>query len=182
MKQLQLANAVALTSLILVSLNSFAEEKMTPGLWEMQVRADAFRGLQNIPQAQLDELKKRGIQLPDVKDGNLVQKVCISKEMAESAGKSHMPGNPNGCKATKTTRQGNAFFMELTCNGPTLKGNGTVKASFDSKSMQSVFDFKSSNGRAPASQHIETMGKWLDHDCGNIKPVAIPPVKKTEGN
>lgn len=182
MKQSQIANAVALTSLMLVGASAFAEDKMTPGLWEMRVRSDAFKGLQNIPPAQIEELKKRGIQLPDIKDGNLVQKVCISKEMAESAGKSHMPGNPNGCKATKTTRQGNAFFMELTCNGPALKGSGTVKASFDSKSMQSVFDFKSSGGRAPANQHIETLGKWLQHDCGDIKAVTVPQAKKPKEN
>ena len=181
MKRSPIAKIVAITSLSLASLASLtcaAEEKMTPGLWEMRVRTDAFKGLQNIPPAQMEELKKRGMQLPDIKDGSMVQKVCISKEMTEQAGKPQLPGNANGCKETKITRQGNTYFMEMVCDGPALKGSGTVKASFDAKSMQSVFDFKSSGKRGPATQHIETIGKWLNHDCGDVKPVALPKPKK----
>lgn len=183
MKLLEIAKIAALGSMILASTPSVAEERMTPGLWEMRVRSDAFKGVQNMPPAQLEELKKRGIQMPDIKDGMMAQKVCISKEMAESAGRSHLPGNPNGCKETKTLRQGNAYFMEMVCNGPTLKGSGTVKASYDSKSMHSVFDFKSSASRGPKTQHIETMGKWLNHDCGNVKASPLPQtIKKPKEN
>lgn len=183
MNMMKNSNSVSFTSrryifaaigLCAFSISTHAEEKMKPGLWEMTVKSDMLKSMQSIPPAQLEELKKRGIKMPDMQDGAIKQKVCITKEMSEQNGKAPMQHNPGGCQQKNSKRQGNTHFMEMTCNNPNLKGTGTVKATYAEKSLESSFDFKGvANGR-PSVQHVETTGKWISADCGDIKPIKAP--------
>ncbi|MBR7799019.1 DUF3617 domain-containing protein [Undibacterium fentianense] len=158
----------------LLSTSVFAEDKMKPGLWEMAVKSDLLNSLKSIPPAQMEELKKRGVKIPEIKDGAMLQKVCITKEMAERTGKPGMQNNPSGCKEKNSKRVGNSFVMELVCDTAKMKGTGTVQVNFTEKSLQTTYDFKGLAYNRPMNQHIETNGKWLSSDCGDVKPVGAP--------
>ncbi|MFZ6820254.1 DUF3617 domain-containing protein [Undibacterium sp. Ji22W] len=165
---------LAIMGLNAFSASTHAEEKMKPGLWEMTVKSDMLKSMQSIPPAQLEELKKRGIKMPDMQDGAIKQKVCITKEMSEQNGKAPLQNNPGGCKQKSNKRQGNTYIMEMACDNPNLKGTGTVKATYTEKSLESSFDFKGIANRRPSIQHVETTGKWISADCGDIKPIKAP--------
>lgn len=165
----------AAISLCALPFSIHAEEKMKPGLWEMTVKSDMLKSIQSIPPAQLEELKKRGIKMPDMQNGAIAQKVCITKEMSEQNGKAPMQNNPGGCQQKSSKRQGNTHTMEMTCNSPNLKGTGTVKATYSEKSLESTFDFNGIANRRPSVQHVETTGKWISADCGDVKPIKAPP-------
>lgn len=157
-----------------LSLPLLAQEKMKPGLWEMTVKSDMLKSMQSIPPAQLEELKKRGIKMPDMQDGAIKQKICVTKEMSEQNGKAPMQNSPGGCQQKSNKRQGNTHIMEMACDNPNLKGTGTVKATYTEKSLESTFDFKGIANRRPSIQHVETTGKWISADCGDIKPIKAP--------
>lgn len=191
MNMMKNSNLVSLTArryiitaigLSALSLSIHAEEKMKPGLWEMTVKSDMLKSMQSIPPAQLEELKKRGIKIPDMQNGAIKQKVCITKEMSEQNGKAPLQHNPGGCQQKSSKRQGNTHIMEMTCDNPNLKGTGTVKATYTEKSLESSFDFKGIANRRPSVQHVETTGKWISTDCGDIKPIKAPPDAMTNAS
>jgi hypothetical protein len=158
-------------SLCALSIGAQAQEKMKPGLWEMTVRSDMLKAMPAIPPAQLEELKKRGIKIPAMENGAAIQKMCVTAEMTDKVGKNPLQNNPGDCKEKSNSRAGSTYTVEMVCDSPRLKGTGTVKASFTEKSLQSVYDFKGVANNRPANQHIETTGKWLGADCGDIKPL-----------
>ena len=155
-----------------------AEDKMKPGLWEMTVHNDMLKKMPTLPPAQLAEMKKRGITMPEMKNGAAIQKVCITKEMAERQTKYASQSNPAGCKESNMVKSGNAYSMELVCDSPMLKGTGTIKGSLNGDTLMSTYDFKGTSHNRPINHHTETTGKWLSADCGDIKPIVPPNLKK----
>jgi hypothetical protein len=193
LKRIRLTNLTKITKLTMhgliataltgIAFQAIAEDKMKPGLWEMKIRSDAVKSMPVIPQAQLDELKKRGIKMPEMQDGAIIQKICVTKEMAERTAKAPMQNNPGGCKEKNAVKNSNSFSMELVCDSPMLKGTGMVKGSFSSDNLQTTYDFTGTSNNRPTVQHVETNGKWLGVDCGDVKPIQVPaantaPVKK----
>lgn len=151
-----------------------AQEKMKAGLWEMRVVSDMMKSMPKmpaIPPAQLAELKKRGISIPEMQNGGMLQKMCITKELAEQAWSKPNHATPGNCKQSSMNRSGNSYTMEMVCDGPMLKGNATITGSMKGDSLQSSYKFKGSSNNKPIDQHIETTGKWLGADCGDVKPI-----------
>ncbi|MDO8702025.1 MAG: DUF3617 family protein, partial [Undibacterium sp.] len=84
-----------------------------------------------------------------------------------------------GCKPQNIAQSGNDFSMELICDSPELKGIGTIRGSYNgSDSVRSTYDFKGTSHNNPVTQHMETTGKWLSPDCGDIKPASDYQKKK----
>jgi hypothetical protein len=164
-------------SLCVIAMGAQAQEKMKPGLWEMTVRSDMLKSMPAIPPAQLEELKKRGIKIPAMENGAAIQKMCVTAEMTDKVGKNPLQNNPGDCKEKSSSRTGNTSTVEMVCDGPRLKGTGIIKATYSDKTLQSVYDFKGVSNNRPVNQNIETSGKWLSSDCGEVKPYAAPPKK-----
>jgi len=160
-----------------MTLAAQAQEKMKPGLWEMTVRSDMLKSMPAIPPAQLEELKKRGIKIPAMENGAAIQKMCVTAEMTDKVGKNPLQNNPGDCKEKSSSRTVNTSTVEMVCDSPRLKGTGIIKATYSDKTLQSVYDFKGVSNNRPVNQHIETSGKWLSADCGDVKPYATPPKK-----
>ena len=55
---------------------------MKPGLWEMTMKSDAMKNMPKITPAQMQQMRKMGIKMPQMQDGGMVTRVCISNEMA----------------------------------------------------------------------------------------------------
>ena len=62
---------------------SLAAGAMKPGLWEMTMKSDAMKAMPALSPQQMEQMRKAGVNVPQMQAGGMVTKVCISKEMAE---------------------------------------------------------------------------------------------------
>jgi hypothetical protein len=172
---------LAAAALLAFSLTPAAQAatNMQPGLWEMGMQSDAMKNMPKLSPEQLEMMRKKGINMPDMKDGKLVNKVCISKEMAERDQPIDMHREQTGCQAKNYQRTSNGYTVDLVCDGPNMKGEGKARGTFASKeSFSSTYDFKGTAHGQPVNQHMETTGKWLGADCGSVKPISEMVPKK----
>lgn len=148
-----------------------AEGPMKAGLWEMTIKSDAMKNMPKIPPAQLEQMKKMGVEIPQMSDGGMVTRVCISKEMAARDTPPEVNQRQGGCQSKNYKRSGNSYTVDIVCDSPNMKGEGKAQGSFNGKdSFSSTFDFKGVSHGKPVSQHQESNGKWLGADCGNVAP------------
>lgn len=162
--------SIALLALSLFSLSA-AADGMRPGLWEILMKSDAAREMPDISPAQLEQMRKMGIEMPTKRDGGIVQRACMTKEMAA---RREPPGTPreSDCKLKSQDHSGNTYRAEIVCDGPNLKGTGIMKGTYaGDTSYSSQYDFSGTSRGKPVSQHHETQGKWLSADCGNVRPM-----------
>jgi hypothetical protein len=165
--------AIALTMLTLITTAAtvWAAGPMKAGLWEMTTKSDAMKSMPKMSPEQMEQMKKMGVNIPQMKEGGMVVKVCISKEMAERD-QPPMGHNESGCESKNFRRQGNGYSMDIVCDNAHMKGTGTVKGTYSSgEGFTSVYDFKGTAQGRPVNSHSESSGKWLGASCGDVKPM-----------
>ncbi|QAU35420.1 DUF3617 domain-containing protein [Janthinobacterium sp. 17J80-10] len=157
---------------------AWAAETMKPGLWEMSMKSDAFKNMPKMSAEQMAQMRKMGVNVPQMQDGAMVSRVCITKEMAERE-QAPMGRHDRGCQARNFQRSGNAYSSDIVCDGPDMKGTGKVKGTFAGDTgFTSTYDFKGTAHGRPVDNHHESSGKWLAADCGAVKPVTpMQPAK-----
>jgi hypothetical protein len=161
-----------LSILLCCSATAFAAGPMKAGLWEISIKSDAMKSMPKIPPEQLEQLRKMGIDIPQMQDGGMVTKICISKEMAERDQPPEMNHKEAGCEARNYQRTGNSYSVDILCDGPMMKGQGKAQGSFSgNESFVSTYNFKGMAQGRPINQHQESKGKWVSADCGNVAPV-----------
>jgi hypothetical protein len=163
----------------LLTAPAWAAGQMKQGLWEMTVKSDAMKNMPKISPEQIEQMRKMGIEVPQMRDGGIITKVCVSKQMADS---DRLPGLDNkdmGCQSKNMQRDGGSYSVDIVCDGSMMKGEGKAKGTFSgNESFNSTYDFKGSVHGQPVTQHAEQSGKWLSADCGNVKPVSDLMPKK----
>lgn len=163
----------------LLSAQALAAGQMKPGLWEMTMKSDAMKNMPKIPPEQMEQMRKMGINVPQIQDGGMVTKVCVTRQMADS---DHLPGadmNEMGCRTRNMQRNGGSYSVDLVCDSPTMKGEGKAKGTFKgNESFTSTYDFRGTMQGQPVNQRSETSGRWLSTDCGSVKPMAEATPKK----
>ena len=168
-----------LCSMMSVSVSAIAAGQMKPGLWEMTMKSDAMKNMPKMSPEQMEQMRKMGMNVPQMQDGGMVTKVCISKQMAESSQAPGMEKNDMGCQTKNFQRSGNSYSADVVCNGNDMKGEGKVKGSFSGDtSFTSTQDFKGMMHGQPVNQHHENSGKWLSADCGSVQPMGEAKPKK----
>lgn len=174
----KVAVLLLLCPLLSLSTPASAETAMKPGLWEMTMKSDAIKNMPKIPPEQMEQMRKMGVNVPQMQDGAMVTKVCITKQMAES----QTPGvekNEMGCETKNYKRSGNSYSADIVCNSADMKGEGKAKGTFaGDQAFTSTYDFKGTMHGRPVNQHHESSGKWLAADCGSVKPVSAPKPAK----
>lgn len=171
-----LVRLAGISAIVLTASTCLAADKMKPGLWEMTMKSDAIKAMPKIPPEQMEKMKQMGIKMPAMQDGAMVHKVCFTKEMVDQD-KPPASGRDQYCQNKNFSRSGNSYSAEIVCDMPEMKGTGNVKGSFTSDSMTSVYDFKGVSHGKPVTQHMETTGKWMGSDCGDVKPPVMPQKK-----
>lgn len=164
--------AVLTLSLSSVSVAASAAGHIKPGLWGMTVKSDAMKNMPKISAEQMEQMRKLGINIPQMTDGGMVTKVCVSKQMAERDQPPVAAQKESGCQTRNFRRGGGGYSADIVCDGPMMQGEGKVKGSFSGdESFASIYDFKGTAQGRPISQHQESSGRWLGADCGDVKPV-----------
>ena len=164
--------SMSLISLLSLSASAVsAAGQMKPGLWEMTIKTNAAQTMPQIPPEAREKMRQMGVSVPEMRDGAMVTKVCMTKEMVDQDKPPHMDRAQTGCQIKNHNRSGNSYSAEMVCDGPHLTGKGIMKGTFNSnESVTSVYDFKGTAQGRPVDQHHESSGKWLNASCGDIKP------------
>lgn len=166
-------------SMLCSSATVWAAAQIKPGLWEMNVKSDAFKNMPKIPPEQMKQMREMGINVPQMQDGGMTSKVCISKEMAERNETPQMEQKEMGCQSKNFQRSGDSYSLDIVCDGPDMKGTGKVKGTYSSNErFTSTYDFKGISHGQPVNHRQESSGKWLSADCGSVKPIDQPARKK----
>jgi len=173
------AVSIFMFSMLCSSASVWAASQIKPGLWEMTIKSDAMKNIPKIPPEQMKKMREMGINMPQMQDGGMVTQVCMSKEMVERNDTPQMNQKESGCESKNFQRSGNAYSLDIVCDGPDMKGTGKVKGAYSgSERFNSTYDFKGTSRGQPVNHHQESSGKWLAADCGSVKPMDQTVKKK----
>lgn len=157
-------------------------QSMKPGLWEIHNKMqggemDAAMAQMQQQMAQMSPaerkqmeamLAKQGVRMAPSAGAMAVQ-VCMTKEMVER----NDPPMQDGCKVTQNQRSGNTHRFAFACSNPPSSGEGQVTYQ-GPEAYTSRMTVKTSTGGKTDTTTMESSGKWLKADCGNVKPVQVP--------
>jgi hypothetical protein len=119
-----------------------------------------------------DLAKEYGIDMPQIENGAIISKACITQEMADKKTLPNFYQDQTGCASKSATRNGNSYKVDFTCDSADLKGNGTAEGNLTSPE---AFSGKTKfNGLAqgnPVNEKAVINGKWMNANCGAVKPM-----------
>ena len=161
-------------ALLLLGISS-VQAQQKPGLWEIRSKMSSHEMEQAMAQMQAQMspeerkvMKEHGVGLGS--DGSTTTKICVTKEMAA---RNEVPGPGNDCTSSVVSRSGNTTKIKFACKNPPSSGEGSITSPNDSSySMQMII---TSEQAGQSAMKISANGKWLQADCGNIRPANIKP-------
>jgi len=166
---------LGVASAALFSVTAFAGD-IKPGLWEATTQGSGISVMQQelakMPPAERKQMEamlaKQGVKM---NDGGMVVNFCVTPEMAK---RGIVPIQEQGNCTTKTSpRVGNTIKISSTCAAePPVSIEGEV--TFQGDTAYSVKIRTTAGGQTMDSQ---ASGRWLQADCGNVKPMPQPTGK-----
>jgi hypothetical protein len=170
-----LKHVVCLLSLTAVAAGSaLAAPNMAPGLWEVTTESALAKNMPTLPAAQIEQMRKLGVDLGKLQSGTIVNKICITPEMAARNEIPKMSQKESGCEIKNQQQHGHTYTMEMVCNGQ-MKGKGVSTTTFSgNKSFSTRTQFSGNMNGLPINDDANSSGKWLSADCGTVKPIALP--------
>lgn len=163
-------------------LSANAGVNLQPGLWEIDTTMKSKSGnfekmvgglqaqaLKNMPpehrKMYQDSLAQQGIIKLD--GGNTIIRDCITKEQVERMG---IPKMSKGCAQDVISQTGNNIKLKFKCTGQfKATGEGEFKAE-SPKAYTITSHMDAMLAEQMDKLDVNSKGKWLSSDCGNIKP------------
>ena len=97
-------------------------------------------------------------------------KFCLTKEQAARPAEPRMTGD---CKQSDVQRSGNTMSYKFACTTPApVSGEGQV--TFSDKAYTGKSTMTAQVKGQPQQMSMDTSGKWLAADCGDVKSVGAP--------
>ena len=167
-------------------------QNIKPGLWEINNKMQSANGeleaamaqmqkqLANMPPEQRkmmeDAMAKQGVNLSTSSSGGGIGvKMCMTKEMVAQ---NKVPMQQQGdCTHTQSPMVGNTMKISFNCSKPPSSGEGQVTYLSDTAYKMNM-KLTSTQGGKSGTMTMDANAKWLGADCGNIKPIQIPPAGK----
>lgn len=170
-----LKHVICITALTNVLASpAFAATNMAPGLWEVTTESALAKNMPTLPATQIEQMRKLGVDLSKLQSGTIVNKVCITPEMAAKNEIPKMNQKETGCEIKNQQQHGNTYTMDMVCDGQ-MKGKGVSTIVFSSsKSFSSRTQFNGNMNGLPINDDANSSGKWISADCGSVKPIALP--------
>lgn len=177
---------LALTSLALLACSAGAHaQSIKPGLWEItsqmqgskemnEAMAEARKAMESMPPEQRkmmqDMMAKQGVQMGPSGGGGMAIKVCMTQDMID---RNEVASHKSDCTHTHSPRSGSTMKFSFTCTQPPSSGEGTV--TFNGSESYAVKMQTTSAVRGQTEKmEMQSNGRWLGSDCGNIKPISAP--------
>ena len=167
-------------------------QNIKPGLWEINNKMQSANGeleaamaqmqkqLANMPPEQRkmmeDAMAKQGVNLSTSSSGGGIGvKMCMTKEMVAQ---NKVPMQQQGdCTHTQSPMVGNTMKISFNCSKPPSSGEGQVTYLSDTAYKMNM-KLTSTQGGKSGTMTMDANAKWLGADCGNIKPIQMPPPGK----
>jgi hypothetical protein len=162
---------------------AIAQQSLKPGLWEITNRmqsaggqmdqlAEAQKQMAGMPPEQrkmMEEMMARqGVQMGKGPAGGMSTRVCLTREMIE---RNEVAQQRSDCKTNTHSKSGNTVKMSFACTNPKSSGEGQITyTSPEAYNMKMVVNTEVDGRMEKVS--MDTTGKWLSGDCGNLKPMA----------
>ncbi len=175
----------AVAALMLAGLPTMAQT-LKPGLWEINNKMQTGSGQLEKGMAEMqkqmaamppeqrkmmqDMMAKQGVSMGASAPGNMLVKICMTKEMVE---RNELPSQQGDCKTTTSPRIGNSMKMSFVCTQPPSSGEGSV-VFISPEAYTSKMAMKTMVQGKPETMSMDGSGKWLSADCGAIKPISVP--------
>src|SRR3569833_2567198 len=149
--------SLLMCSLLFRAVGALAAGQMKPGLWEITMKSDAMKNMPKIPPEQLKKMREMGIDMPQMSDGGMVTKVCITKEMAERDQPMEMTQRETGCQTKNSQKTGNSYTTNLVCDGPAMQGAGKIKGTLSGTKHKTTTKKNKKNMHGqPVNEHQES--------------------------
>ena len=162
-------------------------QTMKPGLWEITHKssmgspgandkmAEMQKQMADLPPDQKkmmqDMMAKQGVQMgASGPGGGMSIKTCMTKEMIE---KNEVPSGQGDCTSTASPRAGNTQKIAFSCTKPPSTGEGQITFSGPEAYAMKMTVSSTVRGQ-PEKMDMESSGKWLAADCGDVKPIRVP--------
>jgi hypothetical protein len=178
------AHSIGILCVTCLAGSALAADQMKPGLWEMTIKPEANSGMpRQMPKMSPEQRKKMeamGLNVPEMRDGLIVNKMCVTKEMAAQQLPPEATRNDKRCVSKNSRRTATGYSADIVCDSDSLKGEGKVVSTISgNESMSMVYDFNGTSGGKPVHRHHETSMKYLAADCGSVKAYTdvVPEVK-----
>lgn len=155
-----------------------------PGLWEVtsrlggspemeQAMAQMQKQMASMPPEQRKQMEamlaKQGMNVASTPAG-VLSKMCITKEMVD---RSQLPMQTQGdCTSSTSNKTSAGMTFKFTCASPASSGEGQYTFMDDSAYTMKMKINTQQQGK-PVLTTVDSSGKWLSADCGNIKPLAL---------
>ncbi|MBK6293413.1 MAG: DUF3617 domain-containing protein [Rhodoferax sp.] len=164
---------------------SAGAQTLKPGLWEIsnktkssnpqteKAMADMQKQLASMPADQRkmmqDMMAKQGIGMST--DGAAMMiKICLTPDMVE---RNELPAQQGDCKHTMSPRVGNVMKMSFSCTKPPSSGQGQMTFESPQAYTTNMVVNSTVDGK-PEQMTMDSRGKWLSSDCGNVQPIKRP--------
>ena len=177
---------VTTAAILLVTTACATAQTQKPGLWEMTTKvqsggqdmgaamAKMQKQLESMPPDQRkmleDMMAKQGVQMGSSGGGGVTVKICMTKEMFDQA---HMAKPSEHCTHSISPRSGNTQKFTFSCTQPPSQGQGEVTY-LSPEAYTTKMTGKNTVGGKESSMDMQSSGRWLGSDCGNIKPFKMP--------
>jgi hypothetical protein len=173
--------------LSLAATASANAQNMKPGLWEISTQmqgsgqtgkamAEAQKQMESMPPEQRkmmqDMMASKGMQMGGpAGGGGMTIKVCMTQEMVD---RNEVGRQQPGCTHTYGQRSGNTMKFSWVCTQPPSSGEGQVTFTSPEAYSMKMTSTSTVRGNPEEKMDMQTSGRWLGGDCGNIKPLAVP--------
>lgn len=155
-----------------------------PGLWELSSKiassdsatqaklARIQQQLAGMPPEQRQALQqmlgKNGVQLDIGAGGDLLTRICVTREMAE---RRELPVQGGDCTQQTTPLSPARMQVRFACTRPRASGQGEVTMESETRYRARMHVDSTEHGQ---SADMDVSGTWLSADCGKVNPVPIP--------
>ena len=172
------APLIAATLLAAAPLAAGAQS-LKPGLWEIHHKSDnpqmaggmaeMRQQMAQMPPEQRKQMEamlaQQGVKMAPGAGGATAMQVCLTKEMVE---RNDIPMQ-DGCRVTQQQRSGSTMKMAYACTNPPSSGEGQVTFNGPESYTSRMTVRSMAQGRTDTPT-MESDGKWLKSDCGNVRP------------
>jgi hypothetical protein len=174
-------------ALVVAAAGALPVPPVKPGLWEVkmsvldadghEVPAPEQAALSRMPpeaRARMAEaMKARGVSMPDA---NGATKACLTKEQFESGAWQQMASD-SGCTTNFSTQSATTWKWHSSCTTIKSESDGETVFNNAESYRTKVTTTSTVMGKTRTSTRV-LQGKWIGSDCGDVKPLTPPGVRK----
>ena len=157
------------------------------GLWEVRMSAldadghevaapEQAAASRMSPEARArvaEAMKARGMSMPDA---NGVSRACLTKSLLESGSWQQLASDA-GCTTNFSTQSATTWKWHSSCTTMKSESDGESVFSNGERYKTKVTTTSTVMGKTRTSTRV-LEGKWIGADCGDVKPLTPPTVRK----